>query len=303
MTDRPAGDLLSELMAVFELRAHVYATPSSCGLWRMEVPASPLAEFHVVASGACYLHFGPGRAAPLLLQTGDILLLPRGQAHALSASRHPPGPGTQLFESGPGAVAKLVCGTFSLQGAHGNPLLASLADIVVVSQAAIGEDVAALAALLGGEARLENRPARQTVLDRLAEVLFIYVLRHEINTGAINGGLLAALADSRLRALLKALCADPGANWTLAGMARTANLSRTALATHFQVTVGVSPMQYLTQWRMQLAAQRLLGGTRSVAAVANELGYSSEAAFRRAFKRTVGKGPVVARRKSRIGPG
>lgn len=298
MTDRPANDLLSELLAVYELRAHVYATPSSCGLWRMEVPASPLAEFHVVASGTCYLHLGPGLAPPLLLQTGDILLLPRGQAHALSASSDPPAPGTQLFVSGPGTVASLVCGTFALQGAHGNPLLASLADIVVVvSQVAVGEDVAALAALLGGESRREDRPARQTVLDRLAEVLFIYVLRHEINRDAINGGLLAALADSRLRIVLKALCAEPGADWTLARMARTANLSRTALATHFQVTMGVSPMQYLTQWRMQLAAQRLLSGTRSVAAVANELGYSSEAAFRRAFKRTLGKGPVVTRRR------
>lgn len=302
MTDRPGTDLLSELLTVYELRAHVYATPSSCGSWHIEMPASPLAEFHLVGSGACYLHFGPGLPAPLLLQAGDILLLPRGQAHALSASSNPPGPGTQLFKSGPGMVTTLVCGTFALQGAHGNPLLASLEDIVVVSQAAIGENVSALAALLGSEARLDDRPARQTVLDRIAEVLFIYVLRHEINRGAIKGGLLAALADSRLRVVLKALYAEPGADWTLARMARTANLSRTALAAHFHATMGISPMQYLTEWRMHLAAQRLLGGTRSVAAVASELGYSSEAAFRRAFKRILGKGPVVTRRRSDIGP-
>ncbi len=302
MIERPGGDLLSELMTVFDLNARVYATPRTCGLWHMEVPASPIAEFHLVTSGTCYLHLAPELAPPLLLETGDIVLLPRGQAHALSPNSDVPRPGTRLFEAGPGAVTNLVCGTFALAGAHGNPLLASLEDIVVVSQAAIQENISALAALLSGEARLEGRSARQTVLDRLAEVLFVYVLRHEIDRGAIQGGLLAALADNRLRSILRAIHAEPGANWTLAKMAHIASLSRTALAAHFHGTVGIPPMQYLTEWRMHLATQRLQGGTRSVAAVANELGYGSEAAFRRAFKRILGTGPVVTRRRARIEP-
>jgi AraC family transcriptional activator of mtrCDE len=302
MIESPGGDLLSELMTVYDLKARVYATPRTCGLWHMELPASPLAEFHLVASGTCYLHLAPELAPPLLLHTGDIVLIPRGQAHALSANSDVPERGTRLFEAGPGAATNLVCGTFAIAGAHGNPLLASLEDIVVVSQAAIQEDIAALAVLLGGEARLEGRSARQTVLDRLAEVLFVYVLRHEIDRGAIHGGFLAALADSRLRSVLKAIHAEPGTHWTLARLARVANLSRTALAAHFHATVGIPPMQYLAEWRMHLAAQRLRGGTRSVAAVANELGYGSEAAFRRAYKRILGTGPVVTRRRARIEP-
>lgn len=295
MTESP-NDLLSRILDLYQLRASVFATPSTCGSWQIDMPESPHVEFHLVATGRCFLHHGSEGAAPIELQAGDVVVFPRSRRHVVSHAAAVEEPGTKLFESGTGLRTELVCGTFILDGAHANPLIVSLADIVIVSGASAREELKAIALLLASEAHLP-RAARQSVLNRLSEVLFVYVLRHEIDRGAIRKGLLGAFLDPALRRVLTAVHESPGSRWTVASLANVARLSRTAFLDRFQSAVGIPPMQFLTDWRMRLAHLRLRDGSRSVAAVSSELGYATEASFRRAFKRVLGVGPGAVRRQ------
>jgi len=296
MTDRPADDLLSRILELYQLRASVFATPNTCGAWQLDMPATRNVEFHLVASGRGFLHLGLAEGAPIELQAGDVVVFPRSRRHIVSHAATIEEPGTRLFEAGTGPRAELVCGTFNLDGAQANPLIVSLADVVIVTGTSAREELKALALLLASEARLP-RSARQSVLDRLSEVLFVYVLRHELERGSIRSGLLSAFLDPTLRRALAAMHESPGTHWTIASLAGVAHLSRTAFLDRFQSAVGTPPMQFLTDWRMRLAHLRLRDGSRSVAAVASELGYSTEAAFRRAFKRVLGVGPGAVRRQ------
>lgn len=301
MPDRPSGDLLSRILELYQLRANVFATPSTCGAWQLDLAPSAHVEFHLVAAGRGYLHVDGSDGEPRVLEAGDVVVFPRSRHHVVSHAATVHEPGTRIFPSGSGPRAELVCGNFILDGAQANPLIVSLADVVVIAGTEAREELAGLARLLAREAR-DPRAARQSVLDRLSEVLFIYVLRHELKRGAIRGGLLSAFLDPALQRVLAALHDSPGHNWTIAALAEVAHLSRTAFLDRFQAAAGMPPMQFLTDWRMRLAQVRLQDGSRSVAAVASELGYSTEAAFRRAFKRVVGVGPGAVRRQGRPTP-
>jgi len=143
-----------------------------------------------------------------------------------------------------------------------------------------------------------TRPGGSSVLARLAEVLFIEILRCHMNEqGGSARGWLAASRDRVVGAALAALHARPGEDWTLEGLANAASTSRSVLAERFQQLMGVSPMQYLTQWRLQLAAQRLRTSNASLIEVANEVGYQTDTAFSRAFRREYGLPPATWRRR------
>lgn len=147
---------------------------------------------------------------------------------------------------------------------------------------------------MAAEARSEEG-GRQVVLDRLADVLLVMVLRHVMERGLVRSGLLAALADPRLS---RAGGLAPGARRRvdLGGLPQRARMARTAFAQRFAAIMGDTPMNYLATWRMQQADRLLRGRKLSVAQVAEQLGYSTEAAFRRAFKRIRGTGPGEVRR-------
>ncbi|MFZ3120072.1 MAG: AraC family transcriptional regulator, partial [Variovorax sp.] len=147
------------------------------------------------------------------------------------------------------------------------------------------------------EARSPNRPGGAGVLAKLAEVLFIEVLRLSMNEQTEGRtGWLAGVNDRIVGAALKAMHARPGHPWTLEELARTAGSSRSVLAERFQQLVGSSPMQYLTQWRMVLAANLLRGSNAPLAAIAEDVGYQTDTAFSRAFRREYGAPPAAWRR-------
>ena len=137
--------------------------------------------------------------------------------------------------------------------------------------------------------------ARDAVLGRLAEILFIHMLRAHIEGSEHGSTMLAALADAQLARALAAIHADPSNHWSLNDLAREAGMSRTVFAERFLATVGLTPMQYLTRWRLELAKVALTSTGQSVAEVAASIGYASEAAFGRVFKRFVGVGPGAYR--------
>jgi AraC-like DNA-binding protein len=146
-------------------------------------------------------------------------------------------------------------------------------------------------------------PGRESVLSRLAELMFIEALRRFVEASPAETGWLAGMSDELVGRSLAALHSRPGAPWTLDGLAREVGASRSVLAERFTALLGLPAMQYLARWRMQLAAESLAGTRASIAEIAHRLGYGSEAALSRAFKRIVGMSPAHWRQGRRQGPG
>jgi AraC family transcriptional regulator, activator of mtrCDE len=295
MTDSSATDLLSEILVRSRVRASVFASMSVCGAWRVNTTGLHRLGFHVVARGACWLHLRD--RPPQALRAGDLLVVPGAHWHVLSPEIVLDGEDMQLPAHDEGPRTDLICGSISFPDALGEALLSSLPEMVLL-RTGEGEGLGrleALARLMAAEARSED-PGRDVVLDRLADILLVMVLRHVMLAGEVQRGLLAALADPRLSRVIAAVHARPEAPWSLASLAKCAGMARTAFAHRFVSVMGDTPMHYVTGLRM-LEAERLLRDRRvSVAQVAERLGYSTEAAFRRAFKRQQGIGPGAVRR-------
>lgn len=264
------------------------------GEWCDEEVLSEHCQFHWVTEGQCGL-----RCVDLNLQTtlcaGDLILFFQPHRHQLSWR---PDPDTRIeaVTAAP-AVTRLVCG----QARPVHPLTPALAALlpryVIVRVADMGPGIVHLAHAMTGFAGDHGERAG-VVRQQLAQAMLALVVyacgQHRITLSA----LAHAPQDPRLTRVLDALHADPGRHWNLQDMARRAGLSRSAFAQLFALQVGVPPMQYLSQWRAS-EAKRLLGNRRmSVASVAEQLGYRSEAAFRRFFKRVTGVGPGEIRRRA-----
>ncbi len=282
MLETPEDSALDSVLNAYHLRARITDNPKLCGRWREPEEAGPRAYFHLIDRGMCWFEAGC-LDMPVRLAAGDLILLPRGDAHVLT-SEPEPGPADACFST-------LLCGEFEFEGGTaGNPLLDALPDCIVVHAADAGDAFRRLAELLGEESR---RPdfGKQAVMDKLADALFTMAVRHYLKTAPGRRGLLAGLADGRLRPALEAMHREPGRDWSVAQLAGIACLSRTAFAQRFSQALGQSPIQYLTRWRMTVALGLLRDPRLSVAAIAEQLGYQTEAAFRRSFKRVHGSGP------------
>ena len=191
-----------------------------------------------------------------------------------------------------------VCGFLGCDAGPFNPLLAALPQVIRVSDGA-GGAIDAFVQFAVAESK-DPRPGGECVLGRLSELMFVDVVRRYLETlPADRTGWLAGLREPFVGRALTALHRDPARGWTLESLAREVGLSRSALAERFAQFVGQPPMQYLANWRMQLAANHLLSGTDSVAAIAERVGYESEAAFSRAFKKSVGAPPSQWRKRRR----
>jgi AraC-like DNA-binding protein len=298
----------------FELSSPwVAEAPPACEIAGNVMPgAQRVIEYHLVARGACWGNVID--EPPLRLNTGDLVVFPQGDRHVLSSEpglRAAPDmslyvrPTTQLplvYERGGGGPngARVVCCFLGCDERPFNPLLAALPRIIHLSGAG-GEGTSGwLATLLNiavGESSTA-RAGRDNILARLSELMFVEAIRQYIERlPAAETGWLAGLRDPVVGQALAALHAEPASPWTVEGLARAVGVSRSVLADRFAEMVGQPPMQYLTLWRMQRASQLLLEG-ESVAETAGVVGYESEAAFSRAFKKLVGKAPATWRRAS-----
>jgi AraC-like DNA-binding protein len=183
-----------------------------------------------------------------------------------------------------------------------NPVLQALPPVIVVRSEddATSAELHALARLMLVEYEA-GKVGRQGVLDRLAEAMFVLVLRHHMARTPELKGFLAALKDERVARSLAVLHRKPGDAWRVDMLAREAGMSRTVFAERFAALLGRTPMQYLAAWRMHLADEMLRAGRSSVAQVAELLGYQTETAFRRAFRRVRGVAPGDVRRRARVG--
>ncbi|WP_166359854.1 AraC family transcriptional regulator [Pseudomonas akapageensis] len=313
-------DALSQILKVVHLVGAIFINARFTAPWCYQSPCAdsvaPLLEpgaervviFHLITEGECYVELG--EQPPLHLVAGDVVIFPQGDAHRMaSAPGLPPAVGgrldrvlarrpRQLSYGGGGAATRLVCGYLACDARLAGILLNGLAPLVKVnvrdSSAGLWLESSVHYAL--NEAR-SPRPGGAGVLAKLAEVLFIEVLRlhmHELGEG--RTGWLAGVGDRIVGAALEALHRHPAHAWTLEELARTAGTSRSVLAERFQLLVGSSPIQYLTQWRMLLASNLLCHSNAPLARIAEDVGYQTDTAFSRAFRREFGSPPAAWRR-------
>ena len=274
----------------------------------LEPNAERVVIFHLVTQGECWVELG--NVPPVRLVAGDAVIFPQGDAHRMgSLPGLQPASGARLHEvlarrprllayGGGGATTKLVCGYLACDARLARMLLAGLEPIVKVSVRGSNAGVWLEASLRYALAEARSpRPGGQSVLAKLAEVLFIEVLRIHMNEQSEgHTGWLAGVNDRIVGAALRALHAEPARPWTLEELARVAGTSRSVLAERFPQLVGQAPIQYLAQWRMLLASNLLARSNAPLARIAEEVGYQTDSAFSRAFRREYGMPPAAWRR-------
>ena len=314
-------DALSETLRVVRLVGAIFIQGRFSAPWCYQSPradsAAPLLEpsaervviFHLITAGECFVEMQS--EPPVHLRAGDAVLFPQGHAHRMcSEPGVPPARGARLEDvlarrprrlmyGGGGRKTELVCGYLACDARLARMLLSGLPSLLKVSVrgSAGGIWLEASVQYALAEAR-SPRPGGAGVLAKLAEVLFIEVLRLYMNEqGADRSGWLAAVRDRIVGAALAELHARPAQPWSVETLARAAGTSRSVLAERFQHLIGIAPMEYLTQWRMLLAANLLRGSSAPLARVAEDVGYQTDTAFIRAFRREYGVPPATWRRR------
>lgn len=330
-------DTLSDVLRTVRLRSSMFFDLACGGQWLAQAPGSrdiaamvmpevdQVIDYHVVTRGECWI--AVQGEPPLRMREGDIIILPQGDPHVVSSApglRADPGadwtremqlhnrpfrvaqermpiPGPPSCGGEPGkdyeVSTSLICGFIGCDRRPFNPLLATLPRLLHLPASAgttWGAQFAQLAASESGS----RRPGSEALLERLSEMMFVDAIRRHIDEMPdASTGWLAGLRDRFVGRALSLLHENPAADWSIDELGNQVGLSRSALHERFVALVGLPPIQYLAQWRMQLAARMLRESQSSVLSIALRSGYDSEAAFGRAFKRMVGMPPAAWRRK------
>lgn len=306
-------DALSDILRELHLSSSIFCRAEMRGDWAVHTRQTEGAIFHVIIRGSGFvtLDDGPVQA----FQAGDVVVLPRGSAHIMSSTetdravpistlaRLTAEDGLPLVCQGSfGAETSIICGTFTFAAPYGDvvrPLLPK-----VLCRPADGSTAAWLDSTLRLMARQDSgAPGSHVVLTRLADIMVVQVLRSVIEQPPEDAhGWLVALRDKNLGHALQLMHTRPSEKWTAASLARTVGLSRSVFFERFSQAVGQAPASYLLRWRMLRAQQALRASDATVADVAAQVGYASDAAFRKAFKRALGVTPVAYRNSHRPPP-
>jgi AraC family transcriptional regulator, alkane utilization regulator len=314
-------DALSDVLRIVRLTGAIFMDAEVTEPWCIGEPSGvevciehlPHAQhvviYHLVLQGRCEAAVPGGPAVSA--QAGDLIVIPGGEAHSLGSNltRYavPGGPFVvqrgpdevpQIRHGGGGAVTRMVCGYLACDSSLFDTVLAALPRVMLVNMRD-GPGAAWLTSSIrfSIEESAAQRPGASTVLAKLSELMFVEAIRRHIESlPPEQTGWLAGLRDRFVGKTLALIHSRPAHDWTVEELAGAVGLSRSALAERFTGLVGVPPMQYLTRWRLQLAADLLRAGQRGVAAIAADVGYESEAAFNRAFKREMGTTPAAWRK-------
>lgn len=298
-------DALSQIIELIRLKAVVYTRVTFAAPWGVDVPAGPHAQFRLIVDGTCVLNTGPGNL--LTLRAGDLIFFPHGAAHWLADTPESPRMGgTELlaairagqpFFTGPGAPTTMISGHVEVDRSANHPFIAALPPFIHITDTQRQELswLEQTSDFILDEVRA-NRMGSQLIVNRLAEVLCIHTIRAYVEQTKAETGFLRALQDASISNVLNVIHAHPERNWTLADFAKEAGLSRTLLANRFRSLVGETPIGYLTTWRMLRAKELLTTQPEPIHEIAQRVGYQSEAAFNRVFKKRVNQTPAVYRR-------
>ncbi|MEJ8848300.1 AraC family transcriptional regulator [Variovorax rhizosphaerae] len=327
-------DTLSDVLRGVRLRGAVFFNVSAQSDWATEAPSAKelapmlmhgvdhVIEYHAVAHGTCWASIPGGPSVQL--SAGDVVMFPHGDAHVMSSAPGLRGNGDMSWFPGLEAAGNLplrvayngndallppagtpnadadvniICGFLGLDLQPFNPLIDSLPRMLHLRASEDGAWIAKFTQQAVAESHAQ-RPGGEAMLARMSEMMFVdAVRRYADQLPTQSAGWLAGLRDRFVGRALALMHEHPAKEWTVDELGRLAGLSRSALHDRFVQLVGVAPMQYLAQWRMQAAARLLLETRATVAAIALDVGYDSEAAFARAFKRLVGKPPGLWRRE------
>ena len=319
-----AEDVLSDLLrtvrltgaAFFEIAAEapwaVASPPRDMILPRVLPGADHLIAYHAVTAGRCFATITGGQ--PIAVEAGEVIIFTNSDAHIMSSS-----PGMRADPTSPDALdiaaaarmpflinygsadavsTRLVCGYLACDSRPFNPLIEALPPVIKADDPSGAGWLGQFIRFSVTEAT-EKRAGGEAVLTKLSELMFIDVVRRYIATlPSDNAGWLAGLRDPMVGKALTLIHDKPAHDWTIESLAKQAGLSRSVLAERFTAVVGMPPMHYLANWRMQIASGLLSSGTVNIATVAAEIGYGSEAAFSRAFKKVVGVPPSAWRRRA-----
>ena len=298
-----------------ELRAGwSYLTPPPRLIGELHMPeAEHIIPYHLVSAGRCLAHLVDGE--PIQLETGDLIVFPHGDQHVLASSNvgrlrpveitadslHKllrPGEVAPMRSGRRGETTRLVCGYLACDRRLSEPILAGLPRMLSVNLQDSGIAGWVHTAVRFSVAESEApRAGGAAVLAKLSELLFVEAIRQYMESlPPEQTGWLAGLRDRFVGRALALMHHDPAYAWTVEELGKRVGLSRSALADRFAELLGQPPMQYLTRWRISMAAQQLLLGNRGLAQIAEEVGYESEAAFNRAFKREFGVPPATWRK-------
>jgi AraC-like DNA-binding protein len=300
-------DLLDDVFAAMRVESALYARLETSAPWGINFVAGQAARFGYVLRGGCWMSVD-GLDHPIELAAGDCYVVVRGSSYRLQDDLRSPtrncfdvigervGGVVRLGDGCIGAI--VITGWFTFDSIGAQPLLALMP---LLLHARVDQDRGEqLQATLQQLASETERPGLGSgvVVSRLADMLFIQAIRaHVATTREHDGGWLEALADPRLGPVIRAIHADVAKRWTIEALASRAGMSRSAFADRFRRRVGEPPLEYIVRWRMFRATARLRGTNESVATTAASIGYQSESAFNKAFKRFVGTSPGAFRRQ------
>jgi AraC-like DNA-binding protein len=318
------ADVLSDVLKTVRLTGATFFNVVATDPWVAEQPsremvlpkvlpgAGHLISYHIVTEGRCFASLIGGES--FVLEAGEVIVFTHGDAHVMSSSpgmRAAPVTSDMLDAATAGplpffanyggegpATVRLVCGFLACDARPFNPMLENLPLVIKSGQSGNGD-----ADWLGQFIRFamteseSKRAGGESILAKLSELMFIEVIRRYVEAlPPEQAGWLAGLRDPFVGKALSLMHGNPAYRWTIDELARQAGLSRSVLAERFTDLVGTPPLQYLAKWRMQIALGSLRGGNANVATIAAEIGYESEAAFSRAFKKMMGVPPSVWRR-------
>jgi AraC-like DNA-binding protein len=321
-------DVLSEVLRAVRLTGALYFEVSAAHPWIAVTPSMkaigaammPGAEhvipFHIMVAGAGWVAPRDLSLEPSKIDPGDVVMFPFGESHTITSDNTrwdgaPPDPSfyeaaassgkpfTMVTLGGDGAQAKIVCGYLGCDASPFNPLLGALPKMLVVKATSGSEALMTELLRAALDENTNRRAGAETVLAKLSELMFVRAIRqHMDGLPAASASWLSGLRDEHVGRALQLIHAQPATDWSIASLAKASGLSRSAFAERFASFTGEAPMHYVARWRMQLAA-RLLGAGESIGGAADKVGYHSEAAFQRAFKKYVGTTPGLWRKKSR----
>ncbi len=298
-------DVLTDILSTLRLRGTVYFQADFCAPWGMDMKGGAVANFHLIVKGSCWLR-GPDQTSVRQLYQGDMVVLTHGDRHALlhapDADAAPAESviskgdrrGARIIYGGKGAPTTIICGHYEVDRAGMHPLLRALPELIHLKRDQQTEWLATASRLAVIESN-SKQDGSAAVVNRLAEILFIQVIRAHASRHPNQTGFLATLAEPTLATALSLLHEAPARSWNLVELANSCGVSRTILADRFKQMLGVPPIQYLTEWRMHKARELLVTSDQSTAWIAEQVGYATEWSFSKAYKRVFGEPPGATR--------
>jgi AraC-like DNA-binding protein len=307
-TAAPHRDALSQVLRDLRIAGASYGRCELTRPWGIDFPPQEAARFHFVAAGECRLHVQA--LGWTTLEEGEVALLPRGIGHSLAdapRSRRKPlgafpleeiGKDTyRLRAGGDGEPTLLVCCSVEFEEPALHPLLDLMPPVLRVRAGARDPALGPLLDAMSAEV-MGQRVGAATVMTRLADAVITRMIRAWVEARNEDAaGWLAAIRDPTIGRVLAAIHENPGGPWTLDSLSQIARTSRSTFADRFKAVMGVAPAQYLLRWRMHVASLWMRRDRLTVAEAAARLGYDSNAAFSRAFKRLRGIPPSTMRRE------